>query len=110
MQSFYVNSKAFIKVENNINEWFPSCSSRTTSGMCDITEVVQYSYGWYGKAGLWSRSRSRKEFGAAGVGVRVGRNLVLLESESKSVKMFRFRLRLRLLTQTFKDMGLKDSL
>ena len=44
VQSFYVNSRACVRVGNNIS------LSRTTSGMCDVTMVVHFLYIWCGKS------------------------------------------------------------
>ena len=34
-----------------------SCLSMTISGMCDVTMVMQYLYGWYGKGGKCDNDR-----------------------------------------------------
>ena len=53
VKSFYVGSKACVRVGNEVSEWFPSESGAET-GMCDVTVAVQSVYGWSGKRGKCS--------------------------------------------------------
>ena len=48
VKSFYVGSKACIRVGNEVSE------SGAETGMCDVTVAVQSVYGWSGKRGKYS--------------------------------------------------------
>ena len=53
VKSFYVGSKACVRVGNEVSEWFPVRVVAET-GMCDVTGAVQPVYGWSGKRGKCS--------------------------------------------------------
>ena len=43
----YVGSKTYVKVGNEVSEWFPVSGAET--GMCDVAVAVQFVYGWSGR-------------------------------------------------------------
>ena len=53
VKSFYVGSKACVRVGNEVSEVVSSESGAET-GMCDVTVAVQSVYGWSGKRGKCS--------------------------------------------------------
>ena len=49
VQSFYVDSRARVQVENDISEWFPDNIAFRQG--CVISMVVKCVYGWCGSRG-----------------------------------------------------------
>ena len=42
VKSLYVGSKAYVRVGNEVSEWFPVSGAET--GMCDVAVAVQFVY------------------------------------------------------------------